>query len=186
MSDKPEDKTKESLLSALIPDEIEDVLGLHREDETEEAGDANQSLLRAMGGKADDPLGKAFAEFLGGKGDLLETTRLALTRGKKTADEEIAVFLSDRFGLNKTAARVAAKLLIQVFPGIKKLAGTTEKPAAKPKKKKPAAKKKPASSTAAKDKKKPAAKKKTEKKTTPKKPAAKKPAAKKKTTAKKK
>lgn len=140
--------------------------------------------LKALAGSSGGPLVDAVEEFLGGKGELLETTRSVLLRNKTTAEKEVAEFLEKKFNLSPVVAALVAPLVIKLVPALaKSVAGsststTAAKPKPKPRKKpktseketpkKPKAKpkttssrKKP-SSTA----KKPTAKKKTSKKTT--------------------
>jgi hypothetical protein len=127
--------------------------------------DTLKLLSSLSGGTADDEI----SQFLNGKGTLLETTRAALTRGKKTATGEVAEWLSQNLKLSPAVAQVAAALLVKLFPSITRVT-TPAKPARKKTRRK--AKPKTEASTTKKRKKKAAAKEK--------------PAAKKKATAKKK
>jgi hypothetical protein len=163
--------------------------------DSENEADVLSAGLKALAGASGGPLQTAVAEFLGGNGELLEATRSASSKAKKTAREELAAFLTSRLKLSAPLAKLVAPMLLKLFPVLGKSLGkdTVEKPAAKPKpkpaakpktkpKKKPKTteKEKPAASTT---KKKPKKKPVTKPKTTAKKPA-KKPAGK--TTTKKK
>jgi hypothetical protein len=158
--------------------------------DSENEADVLSAGLKALAGVSGGALSTAVEDFLGGKGELLEATRSASSKAKKTAKEEVAAFLTKNLKLSPTLAKLVAPILLKLFPVLGKTVGgkeTTEKPASKPKpkpkpttkpktkpkKKKTSEKEKPAASTTKKKpKKKPAAKKpakKTAKKTTSKK-----------------
>ncbi len=86
--------------------------------------DTLRVLAGLSGGEADSEI----SEFLNGRGSLLETTRLALTHGKKTAVTELADFLTRQFKMSPAAAGVVAALLIKLFPSIGKLTGAAPAP----------------------------------------------------------
>lgn len=147
----------------------------------EDTGAVLTDILKSAAARAGGPLQGAVEEFLGGKGELLESTRSSLTRGKTAAKKEIAAFLVERFKLAPAVAKVVANLLIRLVPALGELVGGEETQQTKPRRKKKSASK-TAKKTATKKKKKP--KKKTAaRKTTSKTAAKKKP---KPTTAKKK
>jgi hypothetical protein len=143
------EKKPGDLLSQLIPDQIEESLGLG-----EAAQKSQDSLLIALLKEAvspnSGPLGELIDQFLDGKGVLHETTRTALARGPRSAQREVASFLSETLNLNAATAKVVASLLVRLFPALGKLGAAEEKA-------KPRRKKKPASSSSTKPKKKPAA-----------------------------
>lgn len=155
----------------------------------EKPADDNNILiasLKAAAGQSGGLVETAVNQFLNGEGDLLTTTRTAVTRSKATAKNEVAAFLEAKFKLSPAVAKLIAMLLVKLFPSIGKLTGKTT--AAK---KKPRRKKKPTTSSSAKteasSKKKPKKKTTSRPKTTSSKPAAKKKKpAKKETTPKKK
>lgn len=182
-----EDNIKRNLLSALIPDEVEEMLGMRKKDEagSDQAGMLVE-LLQAAGGAGDSPLREMFSEFLSGQGGLFQFATEAVTRKPASAEDEVAKFLREKFSMNKTAAGLAARLVIKLIPGIRDFA---EKQTGKTKpkttaKKKPAAKKKPLTKKKATAPAAAKAKKKNAAKTTAKKAAAKKTMAKKNTPAK--
>lgn len=133
----------------------------------EDSSSVLTDILKSAAARAGGPLQSAVGEFLGGKGELLESTRSSLTRGKTAAKKEIAAFLVDKFKLAPAVAKVVANLLIKLVPSLGELVGgtTEEKPKPRRKKKKAAAKttKKTASKTKKKPKKKISAKKSTPK-----------------------
>jgi hypothetical protein len=125
--------------------------------------------LRVLAGLTGGEAGGAIFEFLNGRGTLLESTAAALTRGKKTAVNELAELLTRQFKMSPAAASVVAALLIKLFPSIGKLTGAA--PAPKKKARRKTKPKRETSSTTTKRKKKTAAKEKPapKKKTTTKK-----------------
>ena len=104
--------------------------------------------LKALAGGSEEGVGKEVNEFLEGKGSLLESTRAAVTGGKRTAIKELAAILAEKFGLSTPLAQIIATLLVRLFPSISKLTGgtTTTKP-------KPRRKTKPKTSSSSKTKK---------------------------------
>jgi len=160
--------------------------------DSENEADVLSASLKALAGASGGALSTAVEDFLGGKGELLEATRSASSKAKKTAKEEVAAFLTKNLKISPTLAKLVAPILLKLFPVLGKTVGgkeTTEKPASKPKPKpKPTTKPKtkPKKKKKTSEKEKPAAS--TTKKKPKKKPAAKKPAKKtaKKTTSKKK
>ena len=173
------EKKPGDLLSQLLPDQIEESLGLGGT--TQESQDNLLiALLKEAIGPQSGPLGELIDQFLDGKGALHDTTRAALARSPRSAQREVAAFLSETLNLNAATAKVVAGLLVRLFPALGKLGGGAEEKAKPRRKKKPASsssssvrpKKKPAASTSAKAKKKPTA---SDKPAKPKKPARKKP-----------
>lgn len=162
-----EDKSLPDFISQILPDEVEKSLGFEKAKPAEQDNVLIASL-RAAAGQTGGQVEESINQFLNGEGELLETTRTAVTRSKTTAKNEVAAFLEKKFNLSPTVAKLVAMLVVKLFPSIGKLTGeaTTEKK--KPRKKKP----KTSSTTS---KKKPKKKKTTSKpKTTASKPAAKK------------
>lgn len=169
-----DDKPLSDLISQILPDEVEKAIGLGKD----QPGDDNPVLiasLKAAAGQSGSLVETAVNQFLNGEGDLLETTRSAVTRSKTTAKNEVAAFLESKFNLSPAVAKLLATLLVKLFPSIAKLTGE-----ASAEKKKPRRKKKPTTTSSA--KKETSSKKKPKKKktTSQSKPAASKPAAKKK------
>jgi len=160
--------------------------------DSDNEADVLSASLKALAGASGGALSTAIEDFLSGKGELLEATRSASSKAKKTAREEVAAFLTKNLKLSPTLAKLVAPILLKLFPVLGKTVGgkeSTEKPASKPKPKpKPTTKPKtkPKKKKKTSEKEKPAAG--TTKKKPKKKPAAKKPAKKtaKKTTSKKK
>lgn len=153
--------TRSSLLSQLLPDDLEQALGLKPGD----PDNRNLGLIKGLQlltNSASGPLAAAVSEFVSGKGDLLEFTRAAVTRGKRGAAGEVAEFLTKTFDMKAETARTVAALLVRIFPSIGKLAGdmagetdkprrrrkTTSSAKDKPAAKKPKKRKTSASSTA--------------------------------------
>ncbi|HWQ84473.1 MAG TPA: hypothetical protein VN363_07905 [Anaerolineales bacterium] len=162
-----EDKSLSDLVSQILPDEVEQTIGL---DKAKPAGDNNILIasLKAAAGQSGSQVENAIDQFLKGEGDLLETTRSAVSRSKTTAKNEVAAFLEEKFKLSPAVAKLIAMLLVKIFPAISELTGETAA-----KKKKPRRKKDP--KPTASSKKKPSKKKaKPRPKTTASKPAAKK------------
>lgn len=165
-----DNEPKRNLIAALIPDELEAALGMKPAEGGEDPDQEGMlgQLLGSLGGQAEGEQAGVFKEFLKGEGGLFALAGEALARSPRSAEKEIAKFLEDKLGLNKTAAGLAAKVVLRLFPGIKSALGGGEKPKPRPRpsstsktkpKKKPAtakAKKEGGSTTAAKAKKKPA------------------------------
>ncbi len=168
-----DDKPLSDLLSQILPDDVEQAIGLGKD----KPGEDNPVLiasLKAAAGQSGGLVDTAVNQFLNGEGDLLETTRRSVTRSKTTAKNEVAAFLESKFNLSPAVAKLLAMLLVKIFPSIGKLTG---EPSAE--KKKPRRKKKPKTTASASketsSKKKPKKKKTTTRpKTTASKPAAKK------------
>ena len=131
-----DDQTLKGLLSKLIPDEIENRLGLSG-GSSEEQNTRAVELLKTAAGQAGGGMENEMNDFLNGRGALLETTRSAVARGGSSAVKEVAAFLTSQLHLSAPLAKLIAPLLIQLFPAIGKLTGTsaTEKPK-KPRRKK--------------------------------------------------
>lgn len=175
-----DEKSRPDLFSQMIPDELEESLGLSGKSATEQNTNILVASLKAAAGQSGELVDKAVNQFLTGEGDLLDITRVAVTRSKTSAKNEVAKFLETRFKLSPVAAKLISMLLVKLLPSISELATADVA-----EKKKPRRKKKPKTTTddktAASTKKKPKKKKTTTRpKTTASKPAAKK----KKTTAK--
>lgn len=171
-----DEKSLPGLLANLVSGVAADQPGAAGE---EEVG-PNQNLvetLKAVAELAGGPVQASVDEFLGGEGELAETTRAAAARGKPAVDE-VAAILMKQFNLSAPVARLIAGLMLKLAPGLGKTVKKEAPAKKKPRKTKPktsaSAKKKPASS-AKKPKKKTAAKPKT---------STSKPAAKKKSTSK--
>ena len=169
-----DEKSLPDLFSKMIPDELEDSLGLGGKSSAEQNNNILIASLKAAAGQSGGLVDKAVNEFLTGEGDLLDTTRSAVTRSKASAKNEVAKFLETKFKLSPVAAKLISMLLLKLLPAISELTGADAA-----EKKKPRRKKKPKTSTSAKTeagaKKKPKKKKTTTKpKTTASKPAAKK------------
>jgi hypothetical protein len=139
-----DDQKFSGLLSDLIPDEIENRLGLGGES-SGEPDTRTVELLKAAAGQAGGGVENELNDFLNGRGALLETTRSAVARGgstaegRKSAASEVAAFLTNQLHLSAPLAKLVAPLAIQLFPAIGKLAGgstTTTKPKPRRKKKK--------------------------------------------------
>jgi hypothetical protein len=165
-----EEKSLSGLFSQLIPDEIENSLGLGGKS-PDEQNSILVGSLKVAAGQSGGAMVTVINEFLSGQGDLLETTRAAVTRSGSSASKEIATLLTTQFKLAPTTAQIIAALLVKLFPSIKKAAKSDT-----PTKKKPRRKAKPKTAASAK-KDASSAKKKPKKKTpkaTPTKPAAKK------------
>lgn len=162
-----EDKSLPDIISQILPDEVEKSLGFEKAKPVEQDNVLIASL-RAAAGQSGGQVEASINQFLNGEGELLETTRSAVTRSKTTAKNEVAAFLEKKFNLSPTVAKLVAMLVVKLFPSISKLTGnaTTEKK--KPRNKKPktsttTSKKKPKKKTTSKPKttaSKPAAKKK--------------------------
>lgn len=151
-----DDKSITDLLSQLIPDEQGKDSA-----EKEQPKDQDNILvegLKTLVGQSEGDLEQAVSEFLKGKGVLHEITNSAVTRGKATADSEIAEILTKTFKLSPTIARLIAPLLTNLLPSVKK---EQEKEA--PSAKKPRRKTKP--KTSSKEKEQTTSKKKPSKKT---------------------
>lgn len=165
-----EEKSLSGLFSQLIPDQIENGLGLGGKD-PDEQNSILVGSLKVAAGQSGGPMVAAVNEFLSGQGELHETTRAAVTRSSSSAPKEIATLLTNQFKLAPTTAQIIAALLVKLFPSLKKAAKSDT-----PAKKKPRPKAKPKTAAAAK-KEASSAKKKPKKKTpkaAPTKPAAKK------------
>ncbi len=136
-----DDQKFSGLLSQLIPDEIENRLGLGGESEGEQ-NSRTIELLKSIAGQAGGGVENELSAFLNGSGALLETTRTAVARsgssasGRKTATNEVAAFLTSQLHFSAPIAKLIAPLVIQIFPAIGNLTGssTTSKP--KPRRKK--------------------------------------------------
>jgi len=168
-----DEKSLPDLFSQMIPDELEDSLGLSGKSATEQNKNILVASLKAAAWQSGGLVDKAVNEFLAGEGDLLNTTRAAVTRSKTSAKNEVAKFLETRFKLSPVAAKLISMLLVKLLPAISELADADAA-----EKKKPRRKKKPKTTTGAKTaasaKKKPKKKTTTKPKTTASKPAAKK------------
>lgn len=158
-----DEKSLSDLLVNILPDEIEKAVNQGGEHSAQE--DVLAGLLKASASQFGAPTEQAVDEFLVGKGELYETTRSALVRGKGTAKSDITEFLTSKLNIPAPVANIIAGMLLNLVGSI-----STDSETEKPAKKKPRKKKKPASGSSAK----PAAtsKKKAKKKTTtkPKKP----------------
>ena len=146
---------QEPISTSTPPEKSADLSGITAEDSNAILTD----ILKSAASRAGGPIEAAVEEFLGGKGELLESTRSSLSRGKTAAKKEINAFLIEKFNLAPAVAKVIASLLIKLVPQLGELIGEKEKSAVK--KKAAKSKKKTASTT-----KKKAAKKKTAKHTT--------------------
>lgn len=197
MDDTPNDqlppgRSPQDLFSQLLPDAIEDVLGM---DHIPDAQTLVVQRLLNLAGTSGGPLEAALREFLNGEGDLHATAEAEATRAGGiskgaaggggtagggvtaisgvTAASTLEALLINQFHLSPPIARVLAGLLVKLLPATKK---TTKKARRKPKPKtttKPkASAKKPKKKTEAKPKK-PVAKRPAAKKPSKKKPAAK-------------
>ena len=153
-----DEKSLPDLLANILPDEVEKTLNLDGEN-TGTQDDMVAALLKASAGEFGKPFGQAVDEFLAGKGELHETTRAALVRGKGTAKSDITEFLTSKLNIPAPVANIIAGMLLNLVGSI-----STDSETEQPVKKKPRKKKKPASGSSAK----PAAtsKKKAKKKTT--------------------
>lgn len=173
-----DDKSLSGLISQILPDDMEQAMGLGKARPAEDNNILIASL-KAAAGQSGGLVDTAVNQFLNGEGDLLATTRSAVTRSKATAKNEVAVFLEDKFKLSPAVAKLIAMLLVKIFPAISQLTGESTATKKKPRKKKP--KTSSSAKTTASSKKKPKKKKTTSKpNTTASRPAAKKkkPAAK--------
>lgn len=161
-----EDKSLPDIISQILPDEVEQSLGIGKQKTTDQDNVLIASL-KAAAGQSGGQVEESVNQFLNGEGELLETTRSAVTRSKTTAKNEVAAFLEKKFNLSPNVAKLVAMLVVKLFPSISKLTGEAATEKKKPRKKKPKT-----STTTSKKK----AKKKTttKPKTTASKPAAKK------------
>ena len=128
-----DDKSITDLLSQLIPDEP----GKSSAEE-EQPKDQDNILvegLKTLVGQSEGDLEQAVNEFLKGKGVLHEITNSAVTRGKTTADSEIAEILTKTFKLSPTIARLVAPLLTNLLPFTKKEEEKEASSAKKPRRK---------------------------------------------------
>jgi len=125
---------KETAQNEAVPEAQEDML---------------MESVRTLSGTGNEGLEKAINEFMSGKGDLLETTQGALTRGS-SATNEVADFLEKKFQLSPTIAGLIAALLLKMAPSLGKILG--DKPAKKKPRKKTESKtsKKPKSESSSK------------------------------------
>lgn len=159
-----DEKSLSDLLVNILPDEIEKAVNQGGEHSAQE--DVLAGLLKASARQFGAPTEQAVDEFLVGKGELYETTRSALVRGKGTAKSDITEFLTSKLNIPAPVANIIAGMLLNLVGSI-----STDSETETPAKKKPRKKKKPASGSTAKPA--PASsKKKAKKKTTtkPKKP----------------
>jgi len=161
-----DEKSLGDMLSKIISDEVE-----QKETQPQEVqSSALVEGLKSAAGLAGGDVQGAVEEFLGGKGDLLDTTRAAVERGGTSAKSVVAAFLQEKFKLSPTLAGIIAPLLVRLFPAIGKLTGTStaaDKPKPRRKKKPTASTAKPAASSKKKPKKKETATAKPKKKKTP-------------------
>lgn len=125
-----DEKSLSDLFSKLVPDELEARLAGRTVDSDERDGLLIEAL-RSLAGQSESSMATALNEFLNGKGVLLERTRSAVTRGGKTATNEVADFLKEHFNLSASVAKTIATLLVRLFPSISMLTG--EESISKPK-----------------------------------------------------
>jgi len=171
-----DEKSLPDLFSQMIPDELEDSLGLGGKSSAEQNNNILIASLKAAAGQSGGLVDKAVNEFLTGEGDLLDITRSAVTRSKASAKNEVAKFLETKFKLSPVAAKLISMLLVKLLPSISELTGADaaekKKPRRKkkPKKKKTTTKPKTTASKPAAKKKKPTAKSSKQETATKKKP----------------
>lgn len=93
----------------------------------EQAAEDNDLLVKGLKAAVGPggALETAVNQFLSGEGTLLETVRSASTRRGGSPVSEVAAWLSDKFDLNRTAAKLIATLLVKLFPSITQLTGKT-------------------------------------------------------------
>ena len=153
-----DEKSIRGLLSQLIPDSIENSLGLG----STRPGEPDSRLvesLKALAGQAGGSLEPALNEFLGGRGELHAATRTAAVRGGASGTAQIAKLLKTRFNLAPAIANLIAPLLVKLLPAVGQIASgdTTAKPKPRPKPR-PSSSTKPKPSSSAKPKKNPSEK----------------------------
>ncbi len=108
-----DEKSLPDLLANILPDEVEKTLNLDGEN-TGTQDDMVAALLKASAGEFGEPFGQAVDEFLAGKGELHETTRAALVRGKGTAKSDITEFLTSKLNIPAPAANIIAGMLLSL------------------------------------------------------------------------
>ena len=86
-----DEKSLSDLLTNILPDEVEKALNPDGEN-TGAQDDMVAGMLKASAGQFGEPFGRSVDEFLAGKGELHETTRAALVRGKGAAKGDITEF----------------------------------------------------------------------------------------------
>ena len=143
-----DEKSIAGLLSQLIPDSIENSLGLGNTSPGEPDNRLVESL-KAIAGQAGGSLEPVLNEFLDGQGELHEATRAAVARGGTSGVTAIATLLKTQFKLAPAIANLIAPLLVKLLPAVGQLAGSDA-----PAKPKPRRKAKPKTSSSAKPKKK--------------------------------
>ena len=129
-----DEKSIAGLLSQLIPDSIENSLGLG----TAHPGEPDTRLvesLKAIAGQAGGSLEPALNEFLGGQGELHEATRAAVVRGGASSATDIATLLKTRFNLSPLIANLIAPLLVKLLPAVGQAAGSETAAKSKPRRK---------------------------------------------------
>jgi hypothetical protein len=87
--------------------------------------------LKIVSVQASEGLGKELNEFLNGRGNLLETTRSAISRSGSSAAKDLAAVLKETFNLSSASANTVAALLVKLIPSINKT--TSEEETSKPK-----------------------------------------------------
>lgn len=131
-----EDKSLPDIISQILPDEVEQSLGIGKQKTTDQDNVLIASL-KAAAGQSGGQVEESVNQFLNGEGELLETTRSAVTRSKTTAKNEVAAFLEKKFNLSPNVAKLVAMLVVKLFPSISKLTGEAATEKKKPRKKKP-------------------------------------------------
>ena len=112
-----DEKSLPDLLANILPDEVEKTLNLDGEN-TGTQDDMVAALLKASAGEFGKPFGQAVDEFLAGKGELHETTRAALVRGKGTAKSDITEFLTSKLNIPAPVANIIAGMLLNLVGSI--------------------------------------------------------------------
>jgi len=131
-----EDKSLPDIISQILPDEVEQSLGIGKQKTTDQDNVLIASL-KAAAGQSGGQVEESVNQFLNGEGELIETTRSAITRSKTTAKNEVAAFLEKKFNLSPNVAKLVAMLTVKLFPSISKLTGEAATEKKKPRKKKP-------------------------------------------------
>ena len=129
-----DEKSIAGMLSQLIPDSIENSLGLGNASPGKPDNRLVESL-KAIAGQAGGSIEPALNEFLSGKGELHEATRAAALRGGTSSAAEIASLLITRFNLAPALASLVAPLLVNLLPALGQSAGGAATATPKPRRK---------------------------------------------------